>query len=250
MPGSLLVPAREAAFLDVDFAAPRPELVTRLLALACLGTRSRLRDDAPLWQLSVASRLKRLLQIAGDTLGLVTLSVRPQCPAPECGQLLEIELPLADLDALHDESTDADLLHFPTQESGEVAFRRPSGEDLRQWREASAPPEAVLRSLVVTRENAAAPAALPAPEECAEAFAEFDGLVAFQVTTLCPHCGREGSHAIDLETLALNQLAGLQQRLFRENHRLARAYGWSESDILQVPRVRRLRYLAQVEEGT
>jgi hypothetical protein len=82
------------------------------------------------------------------------------------------------------------------------------------------------------------------------AFAEFDTLVAFQLASTCPHCSRETSHPVDLETLVLKRLHSLQQRLYRENHQLAQAYGWSEADILQVPRSRRLRYLAQLEAAT
>lgn len=247
---SLLAAGSEAGFLDLDFqATPRPELVTRLLALVEPGSANDRGDDLSLWQLSVATRLKRLLRIVRGTCDLASLAVLQRCPHPDCRQLLELDIPLDELDALHDESADGELLHFPPAAPQPLAFRRATGEDLRRWRSTTPTPEAVLRSLLVvgTDESETQPAELPAPEVCAEAFSDFDGLVAFELTTHCAHCRRDADHAVDLETLALRQLEILQERLYRENHRLALVYGWSEAEMLQVPRKRRLRYLAQLE---
>lgn len=206
-----------------------------------------------MWNLSVATRLKRLLHVVRDTTGLSALSLRLRCPHDDCQQFLEIDLPLADLDALHDEASDRELMRFPGSNSRPIAFRRPTGNDLRLWRSSTdssvLSQETVLRSLLVSEAPSAEPIELPSAEACATAFSEFDSLVAFQLTTTCPHCGRESIHGIDLETLALNRLSALQQRLYSENHQLARAYGWSEADILRVPRTRRLRYLAHLEDS-
>lgn len=244
---SLLTFGREAAFLDLDFPSlARPELITRLLALSEWAPGATA-EEAPLWSLSVATRLKRLLRLARETLGLTALPVRLRCEKTSCGQTLEIELPLTELEALHNEADDGKLLQFP----GPFAFRRPTGNDLRTWRDSPADatsPDTVLRRLLVTEPEAAPPVILPPLDSCAEAFSEFDALVAFRVASACPHCSHENASPIDLEALALGRLEALQQRLYRENHRLARTYGWSEADILRVPRHRRQRYLALVEE--
>ncbi len=253
---SLLVSSgREAAFLDLDFdSSDRPLLVTQVLSLAEEHTDARARDeqpnDSPLWGLSVASRLKRLLHVLRDTEGISALPLRVHCPATNCRQTLELELALAELDSLHDEAADGELLRFPRGEAEPLAFRRPTGDDLRRWRSAnlttSTAPETLFRTLLVS------PSAEPEPLEprsvdaCLEAFAEFDALVAFEVSTTCPHCAHTSPHPVDLESLALNHLRSAQERLYREIHFLAQAYGWSETEILAVPRRRRLRYLAHL----
>ncbi len=255
---SLLRHGRESAFLDADFeSADRPALVTGLLALATIGPSATAAEPGnhltpSLWKLSVASRLKRLLRIVRDTESIAALELQLRCPQMDCGQLLEIELVLDALDGLHDEAADRDLLQFPDANSRPVAFRRPTGEDLRRWRRSAGTGgsnfHSMARSLLVS--TARGDPELPLPETFAAAFAEFDSLVGFQVLSACPHCQREATLPLDLETLALNRLRSMQRRLIRENHRLALAYGWSETDILQVPRARRLHYLAQLEEAT
>jgi hypothetical protein len=248
---SLFLPGREAVFLDLEFkTADRLGLVTRLLAITAPDFPGPA-DSAALWQLSVASRLKRLLHIARDTERLAALPLRRRCPHSDCQQFLEIELAYTDLDALHDETADRELLRFPGADHSELTFRRPTGDDLRCWRVAaetgSASPQSLFHGLLVPEPGCAETFQLPPVQVLADAFAEFDTLVAFQLTTTCPHCDRESTQPVDLETLALDRLHNLQQQLFQENHWLAQAYGWSEAEIFQVSRSRRLRYLAQLE---
>lgn len=233
---SLLEAGREAGLLDLDFASPdRPALVTQVLGLVWAG------DEAALWQLSVGTRLKRLLQITRETTRTAALSLRLNCSGPGCREILEVELSFSDLDPLHDEAADGELLRFPGDSA--VALRRPTGDDLRRWRAEGAHPDTLFLDLATNR--AASP--LPPAEVCAAALSEFDALVGFEVLTECPQCRKRTSLPVDLETLALRQLEAVQQGLFAENHRLASAYGWSEADILAVPRRRRLRYLATLE---
>jgi hypothetical protein len=254
---TVLVPEREAAFLDLVFpSSDRPGLVTDLLAIAATSSSSsechprRMDEASRLWRLSLAQRLKLLLHIVRDTEGLPALPVRLCCPHADCRQFLEIELPFAGLDALHEEADDHKVLEFPGAGTNSLTFRRPTGDDLRRWRAAAetgpVTPQSLFRDLVVPAPETPEAPVLPG-QALADAFAEFDSLVAFRLTTFCPHCGRESSCPVDLETLALTRLEALQQRLFQENHRLARAYGWSEADILQVPHPRRVRYRAPLE---
>jgi hypothetical protein len=84
----------------------------------------------------------------------------------------------------------------------------------------------------------------------AEAIAAHDPLVAFSVASTCPACGAEDELPVDLEGLALRQLAQRQQRLVVEVHRLASRYGWTEKQALAVPPQRRERYLALIDDDT
>jgi hypothetical protein len=252
---SLFAAGREARFLDLDFQTPdRPRLVTAVLSVVAAANELPAPDDSPLWQLSLASRLKRLLHVVRDTEAITVLPLRLRCPHPECQQDLEIELAFDDLDALHTEAADRELLRFPGADSRPIAFRRPTGDDLRRWRSSismtSPDPESLFHDLLVPEPAQPGPIKLPSAELCAAAFSEFDALVAFQIATTCPHCTRESTLPVDLEAIGLGRLKTVQQRLYRENHRLAQAYGWSEAEILSVPRGRRQRYLAQLEALT
>lgn len=248
---SLFELGREAAFIDLDFdLTSRPELITNLLAITEPSAACSPSASVSLWQLSVATRLKRLLHVVRDTLALGALPVRLHCAAPRCGQWLEFDLPLADLDELHDESSDGNLLLFQGGRYGPLTFRRPTGEDLQRWRGTPVSITSVVSDLLVPESaTSVSSAELPPAEDLFAAFAEFDALIAFEFTSTCPHCGQTQDHGVDLEQTALQRLHTLQLCLYRENHRLALAYGWSEAEILQMPRRRRLRYLAQMEES-
>lgn len=62
----------------------------------------------------------------------------------------------------------------------------------------------------------------------------------------CVACGEEGSAQLDAGALLWDEIEACAQSLLREVHELARAYGWSEAEILGLGAVRRARYLAMV----
>ncbi len=61
----------------------------------------------------------------------------------------------------------------------------------------------------------------------------------------CPHCRLDQQAAIDPHAWIVRQTAGLDQDI----HTLAFHYHWSEKDILQLPRVRRARYLRLIDRS-
>jgi hypothetical protein len=90
----------------------------------------------------------------------------------------------------------------------------------------------------------------PEPDEAALADVEAALLAAdpaarLMVRGACPACGREAALTIDPIAFALAPLAGLE-RLLDEIDALARAYGWSEAEILSLPTTRRRAYLARI----
>ncbi len=129
-----------------------------------------------------------------------------------------------------------------------LVIRRPTGEDLRRWRDAqpssrSAAVRLMLDSLVISGQ------AGPADETVlSTTIAALDPLVAFSVTCHCPACGARNEIDVDLETLALARLAIRQRVLLREVHCIASRYGWTESEVLAVSPARRARYLELIEE--
>lgn len=64
-----------------------------------------------------------------------------------------------------------------------------------------------------------------------------------EIAAVCPDCGADCVAVFDLAELALSRLADP----ILDVHTLAAAYNWSEQEILDLPRERRLRYLHLID---
>ena len=231
-------PFGHAADLDVDFGqSDRPGLVTTLLA-NCSD-----RDDAAFWwSQPVGVRTSMLLRLVAATEGCDDIPLTARC---SCGESFEFAVPLL---ALPGGAADESPLHLRLDDERTLTMRRPTGEDLRRWRDARPASRtealrAMLDSLVV------AGGVAPGDEVLVSAsISAMDPLVDFAVSCHCPACGAPNEVAIDLEVLALERLARRQAALLNEVHRFASSYGWTESEVLAVPPVRRAHYLRLIEE--
>jgi hypothetical protein len=228
-----------AGDLAADFAhGDRPALVTLLLD-ACAPV------PGGWWPRTVGERTAALLALLRATERRDTLPVTLRCPA--CGSPFEVELDHDALAALASAPAPAQV-RLDRDGAGPLVLRLPTGEDLRAWRRLVPAPtprdavEPVLERLAVagTPRMGDGPAA-------AAALAEADPLVAFGVACDCPSCAAAVEPGIDLEGLALRQLAARQHGLLHEVHTLASRYGWTEAEILAVPPARRARYLDLIE---
>ena len=232
--------------LDIDFAAlDTAALGTRLLS-ACL----RDADDAPLashavarW--NVAQRLQGLLAIARSSVG-EQLPALARCTDAECGGQIELDLGLRQFE--RDAPTQ---LEWQAPDGTPLRCRLPDTGDLAAWR-AHGGDEAWLARRLVRLVAGQAPApdwtfpsAWLAP--FAAALEAADPLTALTLEVPCPFCEHPTPVAIDLEALLLDALRRHQQSVLEEVHRLARAYHWSEAQIVAMPGWRRRRYLARLQ---
>jgi len=226
---------RTRADLDVDFAAPRPSVVEQVLGACC---EPALDGDA-LAALPISVRIRALLRVAARDAAEADLVVT--CPAPTCGEQLEISLPL--------ERVAEDPERVPAAiEVGGRQVRVPTGRDQRRLAEVDGG-AGVRRAFVaglLPAGEALDDAELPAIEE---ALAWADPLVDFFVAVTCPACGDAIDSAVDLEGLALERLARAQLALLEDIHRLAEAYHWTEEQVLALPPRRRAWYLARLERS-
>lgn len=76
-----------------------------------------------------------------------------------------------------------------------------------------------------------------------EAIADADPQADVQLALVCPQCGHRWNAPFDIASFLWAELEAGVQRLLQEVHDLARAYGWSETDILAMSAVRRNAYL-------
>jgi hypothetical protein len=233
-------PSREAFGaandLDLDFVgAPRPELVTALLAGG--GKRKEW------WMRPVGDRIAALLRLyLSHHRGETELSAR--CSRAECGQTFGFVLPVAELASL---PPPPERSRVRLADGRSVTLRRPLGADLRHWRDARpASREAAARAMLnaLTVEGRAEPGD---EEAIAEAMIACDPLAALTVEAECPACGHRQSVAVDLEGFVLAYFARRQQALLHDIHRLASHYGWTEEQALAVPPARRVAYLALID---
>jgi hypothetical protein len=240
MPGLAVRPfGVEPGDLDVEFDGDRADAATALLARCAVGP-----DGAPLGSeraraLAVGARLGALVAVCRRS-GRRELSWVLRCAG--CEEEFEVDLELDALAAAQSAAENA----VPAAVEWEVTTyrpRRPTGDDLRRWRDRE-PTDAEIAAALVGPVEAAPAALLAAIEAVLEAA---DPLVDAAVRSACPVCGEAAEMPVDLEGELLALARRDQDRLLDDVGVLAAAFHWSEQDILALPPRRRRRYLAMVE---
>jgi hypothetical protein len=229
---------RRAEDLDVDFGAPRSEVVTEIVA-RCADVADR---DA-VWDLPVRDRLHALVAICLRT-GAGALTAVSACAG--CAERTELELPLERLAAAARDG--AALEPAEVEWRGErYRPRLPTGADLRRW---SAAPPGDAELLAALGGPDPGDDELPAElfERFQAALAEADPLVDVSIEGSCPACGAAVGAAVDVERETLELLRRRQEGLVASVAVLARAFGWSERTIVELPPARRGRYLELLGE--
>jgi hypothetical protein len=79
-----------------------------------------------------------------------------------------------------------------------------------------------------------------------EALLAADPLLDPEIGVVCPECGTDQAFGLDVAGFLWERVEARARRLMGEVHLLARAYGWSEREILALPAGRRAAYLAMV----
>ena len=242
--------------LDLDFDhTERTALATSVLARCCDASEQSLAlRESLAWSLPLSMRIARLLRIVALTIGSERLAATQTCVHSDCRQPFELTLPVDALVGEWDEMAGADhIVRFPLENSAALILRLPTGRDQAEWRrqhyvDSTAALNAIVRSLVVDPgESPSLSTEQLAP--LAAIMEEADPLVAFTVHTTCPHCGRSGDIAVDLEAVALQELARFRRGVLADVHRFAAQYGWSESEVLAVPPRRRADYRKLIAAG-
>jgi predicted RNA-binding Zn-ribbon protein involved in translation (DUF1610 family) len=217
--------------------------VARALALAeaAGGDASGLRDR-PFGRTNAHVLALRESLLSGD------LAATSTCPA--CGERVEFALDPATLHALLPAGEGAGLVF------GEyiVDWRLPTPDDLVAV--AAAPdPEGALRQRCMTvlfadGEQVDAAVLPRAAVEAVEAsMAEADPLAEVLVALDCPECGARFEADLDLGSFVWAEVDARARRLLHEVDVLARAYGWTEPEVLALSEARRAAYLRLVLDG-
>ena len=211
-----------------------------ILAAAC----PELRWDE-LVALSIGQRDARLLDVRERTYG-PRLEGFVECP--RCSESLEFDVTVADLRTQPAAGEQALEL---ASDGFELRFRLPDSRDLAAvvgCRDAAVAHDLLLQRCVIEARHEGSPVAgseLPADiaAEISRSMSEHDPQAEVLIDLRCPRCHHRWQALFDIATFFWNELSAQAQRLLREIHALARAYGWREADILGMSARRRQLYL-------
>ncbi len=225
---------------------------TALLArcMVALGGISPVTAEA-VRDLTVGDREALLLRLRaalfGDRLDAVF-----ECPAPGCAEKLEIALSIADL--LQPEYEHYVAAYEEPMGTGDtrrlVRFRLPTGADQEAVAGLAGSDVACAARQLLERCVLSVAGHNPGPgdlDEIGELVAlrweELDPQAETSLRLSCPACGSEFATGLDAGVFLFEELAARSAHLFHEVDALARAYHWSEAEILALSIQRRRRYI-------
>lgn len=201
--------------------------VDRALALA--GAAGA--DPLALLDLPLGETHRALLDLRESLLG-PDLAATATCPS--CAERVEFTLDTGSLRAL---ASGAETALFEYD-----GARPPTPTDLLAVVDSPDPGAALAQRCFregSAADGAAAEAVLTAADPLAEVLVEL----------LCPRCGAGFVADVDLGAFVWAELDAAAQRLLHEVDLLARAYGWTEPEVLALSEARRAAYLRLVVEG-
>lgn len=160
---------------------------------------------------------------------------------PHCGERLELGL---DTDTLLGAAGGPDM---PAElELAGYRFRAPGTRDLAAIAHASdagAAALALLERCCVARPPTGAAPLETLLDQAGAGLEALDPAADFSLDVACGACGRGWNAPLDLGALIWEELAARARGLLLQVHQLARAYGWSEAEILALGDQRRAIYL-------
>lgn len=220
---------------------PHERAVAALTALTDCAAGEALQWPLPVFDARLLELYRRRY---GDQLPAVSA-------CPECGGVLELSFAVEDLlAALTTPEPEALTLDV---DGYELELRLPTVADLKRAQRAG-DVEHAQRAIAAgcicacVREGVTVGAAGLPPgvlERVEQQLGRFD-LGADGIELTCPDCAARWSATLDVTTLVLAELDAEGQRLLADVHLLARAYGWSETEIAGLPPQRRRKYVEMV----
>ena len=207
-------------------------------------------DAAAAEDLPLGERDRQILGLHTQVFGGV---LHARCRCPRCDEQLMFDLPTTSLDpAVHCAESGVEALA-----SGDltIEFRLPTSADVRAA--ALAADVRSARDVLVQRcvlhalrgGETIAPSALTEPDvaRLAEQMTTCDPLLETLLEVECPACAYQWEAVVDVGEFFWAELSDLAGRLSREVLVLARAFHWSEAEILAMSPRRRRLYLELAE---
>jgi hypothetical protein len=222
------------------------ERVLTLLTAACPEI-----DSEAIAELSIGERDARLLQLREWMFGSNLVNTA-RCP--QCTQRVEWENRIADI-RIQPSLTPTSGHQFSVEtENYTLRFRLPNSLDLAEVMdnpEANGTPGDLLKRCVITAVHAGSACSteqLPdvVLQELARRIEELDPQADVSIQLTCPQCAHRWEVLFDISSYLWAEINSWAERTLRAVHKLARAYGWTEREILNLSPVRRQLYLGMV----
>lgn len=199
-------------------------------------------------QLSIGRRDDYLMALRERLFGprLVNTAV-----CPNCSELMEWENRISDLRLpAHPDTADRQF-HSLALEQYRLEFRLPNSADIASLGASDTHGTAVkklLRRCVSGATVAGSDCDIDdLPEPVVTAFSEriedLDPQADIRISLHCPYCQHAWNVVFDVASFLWTEINEWAERMLKTVHTLARAYGWSEHDILSLSPVRRQLYL-------
>jgi len=195
----------------------------------------------------------------GDTMVSVA-----DCPA--CGESLELTFSVDDVQEKSPDTASASPMQAQRMQAHrtetnrmqaemdgyEIEFRLVTSADIASAMATSDPRTDLLERCIasVTRRGRDVPVStLPrsVQETIADRMADADPQAAVHTTVVCPDCTHTWRAEFDAASFFWTEIETWAHRTLRQVHRLARAYGWTESDILKLSASRRQLYMRMIQ---
>ncbi|HEV2862131.1 MAG TPA: hypothetical protein VGX48_14065 [Pyrinomonadaceae bacterium] len=200
-------------------------------------------------RLSIGRRDRALLELRASVFG-PRLTSLASCPA--CGERMEMDMEVGDL--LVEQHGEQPSSHALRAGDYDVLFRLPDTNDLAALapcEDASEAARALFsRCVLSARFGDGEVDAAQLPSEVLEAvgarMGEADPQGDMRLALNCTACAHAWQEAFDIGQYLWGELNAWAARTLGEVHRLAKAYGWREADILALSPQRRRIYLDMV----
>jgi hypothetical protein len=197
-------------------------------------------------RLSIGQRDGLLLELREQLFGL-RLKGLTDCTA--CNQVLEIQLDVSALKLTRNEKTTCPL--SIAADGYEVVFRLPNSFDLMAIAGAESVQSgrtSLLERLVISslhQGQPTPPGTLPRAivERIEARMSAADPQADIQLNLVCSRCEARNETIFDIGSFLWKEVDILALRLLREIHQLAKAYSWSEAEVLAISPWRRRCYM-------
>lgn len=209
------------------------------------------KDPDQLAQLSIGQRDSQLLALRESTLGSQIVSL---VNCPNCDNSLELNFKVSDI-CQSWQSEQVARLELETEDY-KIEFRLPNSLDLvtiNHISELSKVTQELLKCCITSAQYKGQSISfdqIPPQinQALLEQMEEADPQADIKLALNCPDCGHQWQATFDILTFFWQELTAWVQRILREVHQLASAYGWREADILAMSTQRRQLYLDMISQ--
>lgn len=203
-------------------------------------------DNTAIQALSIGQRDGHLLTLREWTFGAQITSL-VTCPA--CDESVELQFYTDDIRVIPADDAPPDTVEM---DGYRVEFRLPNSADLIAAADDPQDVQALLRRCLIDITHNDEPVTVDALPEAvvtcvAQQMADADPQADVRIETICPGCENRFNAAFDIVSFFWAEIDAWARRTLRTVHRLARAYGWREADILAMSATRRELYLGMLD---